>query len=434
KLYNVNDDQEALRKYQATYDSNTVALEKSEQNSNVKFIDNPPLTLDDQLNYKQEKLPGNIPMVASYFNNMSGATTGIAFDLHAVPQDKLVYLAMFPELLTQSGIIKNGKAIPYEDMVQMIQQQILSLQSYYSNNGITGRADLIVSGAGNNVAESKRAVVWMNDVLKNVNWQKENLARIRDLVDQQLSAIRQTMQEREESWVHNPASAYKFQNNPLQIATNSFLTKAYNIFRLKWMLKDAGDKATSNSINQFLALLGNATTTRDDLKKLLTVMTAENTIPADSAGANMEYAEAFLNLSASAKSLAKDAATDLQQMLNDIPDNSLNTDWKSLCNIIQKDLAQSPGKTLADLNEIRKSLLKNDQVRFFLIASENTANKIHENINQLLKGFSNLPSVKQTYSAKNLVDENIRARMHSNETPVFVGLINEDSPTGVFIN
>lgn len=434
KQYHVNDDQEAIRKYEAIYDSNTVALEKAEQNSTSKFIDNPPLTFDDELNYKQEKLQGNIPMVASYFNNMSGATTGIAIDLHAVPQDKLVYLAILPELLTQTGIIKNGKAVPYEDMVQMIQQQILSLQSYYSNNGLTGREELIVSGAGNNETESKRAVDWMNDVLYKVNWQKENLARIRDLVEQQLSSIRKTMQGQEESWVNNPANAYHFQNNPLHLATNSFLTKAYNIFRLKWMLKDAGDNATSNSINQFLALLGNATTTRDDLKKLLTMMTAENTIPTDSAGANKEYAEAFLNLSASAKSLAKDAATDLLQMLNDVPDNSLNTDWKSLCNIIQKDLAQSPEKTLADLNEIRKSLLKNDQVRFFLIASENTANKIHENINQLLKGFSNLPSVKQTYSAKNLVDENVKARMHSDETPVFVGLINEDSPTGVFIN
>ncbi len=105
KQYHVDDDQEAIRRYKASYDSNTVLLEKSEQSSTVKFIDNPPLTLDDQLNYKQEMLQGKIPMVTSYFNNMSGVTTGIVIDMHIVPQDKLVYLAIFPELLTQTGIM-----------------------------------------------------------------------------------------------------------------------------------------------------------------------------------------------------------------------------------------------------------------------------------------------------------------------------------------
>ncbi len=434
KRYDVNDAQEAIRRYKATYDSNTAVLEKAEQVSKAKFIDNPPLTVDDQLVYKQEKLPGNIPMVVSYFNNMSGATTGIALDLHCVPQGKLAYLAMFPELLTQTGIIKNGKAIPYEDMVQMIQKQILSLESYYSNNGFTGRSELVVRGAGNNLTESQRAVEWMNDVLKNVNWKKENLSRIRDLVEQQLSGIRKTMQGSEESWVGDPADAYNFQDQPLQLATNSFLTKAYNIFRLKWMLKEAGDKATASSVNQFLTTLTNAATSRDELDKLLSVMTAEKVINADSSGNNKQYAAAFNNLPANAKSIVKDAATDLQQMLIGIPDNSLEIDWKNLCHTIQKDLAQTPEKTLDDLNSIRSNLLQNDNARFFMIGSENTAKDLHPNINILLKGFSNVASIKQKYTSGNIIDENVKERTHTDETPVFVGLINPDSPTGVFIN
>ncbi|MEO6869513.1 MAG: hypothetical protein ABI168_07705, partial [Ginsengibacter sp.] len=434
KRYSVNDAQEAIRRYKATYDSNTAVLEKAEQTSTVKFIDNPPLTMDDQLIYKQENLPGNIPMVASYFNNMSGATTGIALDLHGVPRDKLVYLALFPELLTQTGIIKNGKAIPYEDMVQLIQKQILSLQSYYSNNGYTSRAELVVSGAGNNVSESQRSIEWMNDVLKNVNWKKENLSRIRDLVEQQLSGIRKTMQGSEESWVSDPAGAYNFQNQPLQLATNSFLTKAYNIFRLKWMLKDAGDKVNANAVNQFISSLENAAISREELNKLLNVMSAEKTMNADSAGNNKQYATTFNNLIAGAKDIAKDAAKDLQQMLIGIPDNSLEMDWENLCHTIQKDLAQTPEKTLNDLNAIRSNLLKNNNARFFRISSENTANTLRENINHLLNGFSNLSSTKQNYSTGNIIDDNVKERTHTDEKPIFVGLINPDSPTGVLIN
>lgn len=432
--YHISDDQKAIQRYREIYDSNTAVLEKSEHAYQVKFIDNPPLTLDDKLDYKQQMLPGKIPLVASVFNNMSGATTGMAIDLHGVPQNKLVYLALLPELLTETGIIKNGKSISYEDMVQMIQQQILSLRSYYSDNGTTGRAELVLRGAGNNAAEAQRAVEWMNDVVKHPNWQKENLPRIRDLVEQNLSGIRKTMQGAEESWVRDPGSAYEFQNQPLQLATNSFLTRSYNIFRLKWMLKDAGDAATSKATNKFLSYLANAETGRDSLKKLLQVLTSDKSMNADSAGVNKQIAANFNLLPSAAKSIAKDAALDLQQMLNDIPNNSLAEDWKNLCSTIQKDLAQSPEKTLDELNTLRQSLLKNDNVRFFTIGSESTEQKLNKSIENLLTGFGKEAVAKQDYSQQNLIDERVEQRMHSDKTPVFVGLINPDSPTGVFIN
>src|SRR5206468_6231985 len=132
----------------------------------------------------------------------------IALNLYSVPQDKLVYLAILPHLLAATGIIKDGRSVSYEDMSQMLQQQILSLESYYSTNNTTGRAELVVKGAGNNVSEDERAIKWMNDVLKQPNWSKENLPRIRDLVQQELSGIRKTMQNAEETWVKDPANAY----------------------------------------------------------------------------------------------------------------------------------------------------------------------------------------------------------------------------------
>ncbi len=89
-------------------------------------------------------------------------------------------------------------------------------------------SDELRRGSGNDPAESARAVAWMKLILQNPNWRKENLPRIRDVVDQQLSGLRRIMQGSEEAWVNNPADAYRHQNKPLYLATTSFLTQAHN--------------------------------------------------------------------------------------------------------------------------------------------------------------------------------------------------------------
>lgn len=433
-VYQLDDEQDIIKRYKAIYDSNSTVLAKMENAHQIAFIDNPPLTLDDQLIYHQQKLPGNIPMLASVFNNMTSATTGIAINLHGVRQNKLLYLALLPELLTQTGIIENGKAISYEDMSQKMQQEILELSSYYSNFGPGKRAELVVRGAGNNAAEAVKAVQWMNDVLQHPNWTKENLPRLRDLVQQQLSGMRNTMQQREEAWVRDPQEAYLYQEQPLQLATKSFLTKAFNILRLKWRLTSTEDKITETNIKSFLFSLAQANTNREDLEKLLQVMNSDENLSADSAGNNKSYAQAFLNLSPLAKKLAKEVAADLQQTLVTLPDNSLGPDWAFLCHTIQKDLMMTPEETLVDLNNLRNNLLKKDQARLFMIGSEKTEKQLTTAVNSMLSNFSATPTVAQVYSTKALIKERVKERMNSTETPLFVGLINGDSPTGVFMN
>lgn len=434
KLYKLEDDQLTIARYRAEYDSNTTVLEKLEQAHNIKFIKTPPLTNDDELDFRQKTIDGKVPFAASVFNNMSSATTGLALNLKGVPTDKLLYLAMLPQLLTETGIIKNGKPIPYEEMIQMIQRQILSLESYYSTNSKTGRVELVVKGSGSNEAESLLSISWMADVLQHPYWTKANLPRFRDLVEQRLSQLRKTMQQPEEYWVNDPGNAYYNQANPLILSTRSYLTKTYNIFRLKWMLKDPGNTEDSAVISNYLLSLQNATGNRGDLKQLLSVLTADKPISADSAGSNKQIAVNFDRLPPAPKTLAKDAAADLTQILNDIPDISLSADWKSVCQTIMHDLAQTPAKTLADLNGLRESLLRLDNARIFMIGTDNTEQKLTASVQQLLAAFSKQPAVKQNYSSERLVDERVKARMHITDKPVFVGLINPDSPTGVFIN
>jgi Zn-dependent M16 (insulinase) family peptidase len=431
-LYHLNDDQEAIKRYKADYDANTEALEKLEQNQHIKFIDHPPLTLDDELNYKQTLVNGHIPMVASVFNNMTSATAGVALNLNNVPKEKLVYLALLPELLTQTGIIKNGKSISYEDMIQLEQQEILKLDLHFSTSENTGRAELVAEGSGNNEAEALRAVGWINDVLKHPNWTTANLSRLRDLVEQSLSGIRKRMQDREETWVNDPSRAYRTQQNPLLLSTASFLTREHHIFRLKWMLKDA--ETDASIINNFFTTLSNAAGNRQQLSNLINTLESGTNKPSDSVGANKNIVSTFIELPPIAKQLAKEAAADLQQTLVEIPDGSLNADWKYLCLTMQHDLAQTPDKTLKDLNDLRASLLNVNNARLYMIGSEATEAKLNAGLKNLLNDFNKEIPSKQSYPNHQYINERVMNRMATNETPIFAGLVNPDSHTGVFIN
>ena len=115
---------------------------------------------------------------------MTSATTGLALRLDTVPAEELVYLSIMPALLTRVGVIKDGKPISFEQMSEMLRQEILALGAYFSTNFTTERAELVVRGSGNDAAESQKSLEWMKLVLQSPDWRPENLARIRDVVDQ----------------------------------------------------------------------------------------------------------------------------------------------------------------------------------------------------------------------------------------------------------
>src|SRR4030095_1093992 len=94
----------------------------------------------------------------------------------------------------------------------------------------------------------------MRLILFNPDWRPENLARIRDVVDQGLSGLRRTMQSSEENWVNPVATAYWRQTDPLFLSTTSFLTQIHNVYRVRWMLKDATPEQRA-SVTQVLNTL-----------------------------------------------------------------------------------------------------------------------------------------------------------------------------------
>jgi Zn-dependent M16 (insulinase) family peptidase len=433
KKYGVTDEQEALKRFKADYDAESAELERLAQASaTMKFLEHPPLTLDDQLDYKVTQLQGGVTLVASNFENMTSATAGIALRLDGVPQDRLVYLSAMPQLLTQVGVVRDGKAIPFEQMSEMLRKEILALNSYFSTNFKTGRAELVVRGAGNDAAESKRAVEWMKLALTSPDWRPENLPRIRDLVDQVLSGMRNRTQSSEENWVNDPANAYWRQDSPLLLSTSSFMTQAHNVHRLRWLLKDAGDAAQREAVSNFLERLAGAKGSREELKSLLAALQGKK--DAQAAAALKPHADSFAQLPEGAKTLATEAAKDLDQLLADIPDDTLAGDWEYLVNQIRHDLLVPPAQALSELDAVRKGLLKTGGARMFLISSASTRAALEPGVRDLLAGLEAGRVAPAKYDSTRLIEARVRERLKSNGRPVFVGLVNPNTQGGVFLN
>jgi Zn-dependent M16 (insulinase) family peptidase len=433
KKYGVADEQEALKRFKVEYDATTAELEGlAKQSASLKFLEKPPLTLDDQLDYKVTQLPGGVPLVASTFENMTSATTGLALRLDGVPQEQLFYLSAMPALLTQAGVVRDGKAIPYEQMSEMLRKEVLALNAYYSTNFRTGRAELVVRGAGNDAAESARALDWMKLVLTAPDWRADNLARIRDVVDQVLSGMRNRTQAPEEAWVNDPANAYWRQDNPLLLSTSSFMTQAHNVHRLRWLLKDAGEGAQRDAISNFLASLAGAKASREELKSLLAVMQGKK--DAQAPAALKPQADASAGLPEGAKAIAVDAAKDLDQLLSDIPDETLASDWDYLVKEMRRDLLVPPAQALAGLNAVRQGLLKTGGARMFMIGSAPMQGRLDAGVRALLAGLQTGAVTPAKYAAARLVESRVRERAGDKNTPVFVGLVNPNTQGGVFLN
>jgi Zn-dependent M16 (insulinase) family peptidase len=457
KKYNLNDGQEAIRRYKAEYDATTIELEKLSTASDAKFIENPPLTLDEQIDYKETTV-GSVRLGAATFDNMTGATTGIALKLDTLPEKDLVYVSSLPDLFRGTGVIKDGKPISYEEMTEMQRKEILGLEVEFTGFPIAHRYEMTIRGSGNDAAESERSVSWMKLVLQNPNWRVENLPRMRDVVDQQLSGLRRRMQGPEESWVNNPSDAYRYQHNPLYLSAFSFLTQAHNAQRLRWMLKSAGDAESSKAIDEFLSRLANAKGTRDELKSMLNALGQDKsqtrvdtsvsavldkppvvTVPP---GTTLETVAAQLRpfvdeiskLPKTARTLATDAAADLGQTLGDIPDSSLAADWAYLCNEIRQDLAQPPAKTLSDLENVRRRIVNSRNARMFYIGSTAIRQKLEPVYQSVLAGFESTNDPKSNYGTERRIEARLIARGGSSAKPVYVGLMAPNMSGGVMMN
>lgn len=369
-VYATADAQQALARHAAAADAELAQIDRTTRVPPTPFVASPPLTLDDDLRFTTATLAGGVALVASRFHSMTGAFSGIALRLDGVPRDELRYVPLLPALLTQAGVIgDDGRPVPYEQMSERLRREILSLTASFSTNARTGRVELVVRGAGVGHDESRRAIEWMARVLHAPDWRAENLPRLRDIVDQQLAALRNTTQGAEEFWVNDPALAWRLQRQPSWLAAASFLTRRYDALRLRWQLIDPlpGDADVLAAFMTRLADAGRGID-RARLKALL--------VPGGAPGWDA--------LTASQRGIAAEALRDLDLGLAEMPDASVGADFAALTLALREDLLLPAGEALARLDGLRRRLLRAGGARMFAAAPD----ELHAALAPQLQAFA----------------------------------------------
>lgn len=406
--------QEALKRARTDQDAAAAAIEaEAKKIPTPTLVKSPPMTLDEGLQFAQKKLESGVPIVTSTFDNMSSATLGLALRVDGVPREQLRYLSLLPGLLTRVGVIENGKPISFDEMSERLRNEVLRLDASFSTNPRTQRVELVVRGAGLGTTEAKRAIEWMELVTQHPDWRPENLPRIRDAVDQTLSGLRNTTQGSEESWVNNPANAYRMQRNAAYLAADSFATRMHNALRLRWLLKEA------------------SAADRDALRKLLDDLAAKSGTRAE-LKAMLAKPETVAGLSDAAQALAKDAVKDLDLTLSEIPDGSLAADWKYLVTAIRDDLMTPPADALAALDAVRRTVLQRGNARMWLVSSTAIQQALAPSVESLSASLS-AGSAERIAGTEKLVDARLLARDPSAKNPVYVGLLAPNMKGGVII-
>jgi hypothetical protein len=303
-------------------------------------------------------------------------------------------------------------------MSERLRKEILALTPGFSSNTRTGRIELVLRGSGIGLEESRRALDWMTLVLYSPDWRPENLARIRDVVDQQLAALRNTVQRPEEYWVNDPANAYRMQRHPPYLAAESFLTRTHNALRLRWMLKDTAPGDTE-ALQGYLVKLGEAAKglKRADLKALLV------------GGKTPGYE----GLSASQRAVADDALRDLDLTLVEIPDATLDADFAYLVGAIRDDLATPATEALARMESLRKRLLRTGGARMFLATSDEFRKALAPRIEQFAGRLEGASFAPIWHATDGVVDTRLKQR-DPNAAPLYTGLFAPNKQGGVIIS
>jgi Zn-dependent M16 (insulinase) family peptidase len=430
--YGTKDVQATLQRFGAEYDTETAKIDAAAAALEMpKLVDSVPMTFDDDLEHTTRDV-GGVRLVAATFDTMSSSRIGLAFRLDVIPEADLMYLALLPELLARVGVFEDGVAIPSEEVNERLRKEILELQIEFAHDLATGRAELVVEGAGNDVDETRRALGWMARAMLRADWRKDNLPRIRDLIAQSLDDLRQTMIGSEENWVDDPRGAWWRQSSPVIAHTRSFLTRAHDVHRLRWMLMSTGDSKVDAEVAKFLETLAGASG-KLDRKQLSSLSSILAGASGGETGAR-KWAAPAAKLSTRARELVKEAGKDLGLLLADLPDDSLRDDWGYLCRQMAADLRRGADAALAKLDSVRKALFATTNARGYLLGSPTSQQTLAPDIAALVGELDTAPRSKQAYGTKRLFEERLRARKPDAKAPVFVGLVNPSTSSGVFLN
>ncbi|MCK4303392.1 MAG: hypothetical protein KAY24_04075 [Candidatus Eisenbacteria sp.] len=450
--YHSADEQEALRRYRTDFDARTAELELSRQAINRPgFLPDPPLTLDQIIDTHiqpltltgQTGLEIETPVCLNRFSRTSLVDVGLYFDVTDTRSDDLIYLPLLPLLISDLGCWEeDGSWLAYDALRQRLQREIRSLEARYTafprEEG--GRVELAVYGSGLGVDEARTALAWMDRLLDSAGRiGSPALPRLRDLVDRQIASLREMPLGREEDWVRNPVSSYRYQGDRIYLSAVSMFTKLHHLNRLSWRLREASSIET---VAQLAAQLNEILERWDGTR---TSLMAE------------------LHRMEGAAQPAGDLAAYLRAELDAVPDETLSDDLVLLYAQVLEDLLVPPENVVCKLSGLVRDLLSRGPVRAHLTGSAENVDQLWPDLDVTIAHMTDVASRIAAESNKapaadaqmatgansrhrgdrqidtGVITENLRGRcpwipQGPNSRPVYCALVLESSRNALFSN
>ncbi len=237
--YGTSDPKAALGKRFAEIESASAEIARAEkQVPMAPLATDPPMSNDEPLRWSKDAV-GGVPRVASTFDAMKSATVGLLLRLDDLPEEELPWLAALASLVSDVGVLRDGKPVPYDEVQDRLRKEVLDVGVGYSADWSSGRAELSIEASGNDVDETKRALGWARDFLTTPDWRPQNLPRLRDVLERRVSLLHDAITGPEENWVEDVEETLRRQDRPVLMHTSSFLTRAHDAFVLSWRLEGA---------------------------------------------------------------------------------------------------------------------------------------------------------------------------------------------------
>lgn len=232
------DEQAALARFAADYDAKTAALAAAEKDlPKPRLVDDVPLTPDPSIRL-EEVAAGGVRGHRAVFDSMTFAESSLAFRVSA-DDETLPWLAVLPRLVTESGVVEDGKPVPYDVASERRAREIHALTAEWALRPSRGRHELRITASGADAAEAVRALDWIDLCLRHAWIAPENLPRLRDLVAEEIRSTRTRLGGSEESWVREAAAAVRWQRDRTYLATSSLHARLFLLARCEWRLMDA---------------------------------------------------------------------------------------------------------------------------------------------------------------------------------------------------
>jgi Zn-dependent M16 (insulinase) family peptidase len=422
--------QAALAKFAAEYDVKTEELDEIEKRlPKPHLVADVPLVPDPSIKLEPVEA-GGAKGFRAVFDNMTFAETSVSFPV-AASDDDLPWLAILPALLTDSGVVIDGRPLPYDQAAERRAKEIYALSAEWSMRPSRGRHELRVTASGADLAEAKRAIEWIDLCLAHAWIAEENLPRLRDLVAQEIQSTRGRLGGSEENWVRDPAGAVRWQRDPVFLSTSSIHAKLFQLARCEWRLMDAPPAADAAKVEAGLGAI--VACAAPDLKT-----TAGNV-----AALVAKWKES--KDEAAVKWLVP-IGQRICEMVGDMAPTTIARDLAALTDTCRADLAIAPGNALGSAVDLIRAV-RSFSPRFVLTGSRANEDELLKTLGPVVRGW--VPAVAGTRTTLTefeahvvvaesapgapLVDQRLRDHESGEGAPLCYGLVHNAGTSGVFV-